>query len=338
MRPLFLTLRVFGLYHVRTYGSLTECSLRERRKRCGERCQRGDSGSRKSCITPSMAYSWLITLLIAANYLRHFAIFTYGDNSVGSELFWKSLAILWLSIGMVNAIVFLRAASRYESLPKFFIEWQSLNESLPGLNLGRGFVRKATVVVVSMAWLLTIWNTVFMSYVAATSPELSEPMLSPLRAGDEHVFVMQIILIIVLPLVSAAWAFGMAIDFLFCYVLYKIFESWCERFRAKCAAGITSTEFVHEQVIHQKICRLVTSAEDFLSLYKAMSFVANIGIVLFLLYNFVYMSSLPAVFRTPITIASSAVWAFIAVLALGVTCGSGVMVNVMVSTACSLPM
>ena len=138
---------------------------------------------------------------------------------------------------------------------------------------------------------------------------------------------MKSLVVIFSPLHSALWILPAAMDFIFCYCLYKLFKLWTDSFREKCPLGISTEDFAKECRIHQKICHLVGHADDFLSLHKASSFLCNSAGVLFLLYNLIYSPG----FTTTEYIVTF-IWLSGALGNLILTCFSGAIVNHVVST------
>ena len=327
MRPLFWSLTIFGMYFTRKYGPLKECCHKVKS------CKTGESYAkprRKKRVTASMIYAWCLFVAYAVFYLRLFSMFAVGDLAFGTELLNKLIIVAWFTITMVTFIMCMRASYRYEGIPRFFVELDHMTADLPSSTFDQfeQYLRKAVWRVVSFVWLFIIISIILVSYAITLYPALVEPLFAPLTVHHPHIVIIQILAGLFQPLANALWSFGLATDFIFSYILYGMFKCWSDRFRAKCSAGITSAEFEQEQINHQKLCRLVGHVDDFLSLYKASAFTANIAILLFIAYNLIY---LPAHLREPTIIFFHITWLIVAAICLMSTCISGVMVNSVVS-------
>ena len=327
MRPLFWSLTIFGMYFTRKYGPLKECCLKVKSSKTGESYTKT---RRKKRVTVSMIYAWCLFVAYAVFYLRLFSVFAVGDLAFGTELVNKLIILTWFTITIVTFIMCMRASYRYEGIPKFFVELDNMTSQLPSSAVDKleQYLNKATWRAVSLAWFFIMIAIMLVSYAIALHPALMEPLFAPLTVDHPNLVIMQIVAGLFQPLANALFSFGLATDFIFSYMLYRMFKCWGDKFRAKCSAGITSSEFAQEQINHQKLCRLVGHVDDFLSLYKASAFTGNIAILLFITYNLIYM---PAHFQEPTVIFFHIAWLIIGAVCLMSACISGVMVNTVVS-------
>ena len=257
MRPLFCSLTIFGMYFTRKYGPLKECCLKVKCNKIGESYTKP---SRMKRVTASMIYAWCLFVAYAVFYLRLFSMFAVGDLVFGTELVNKLIIITWFTTTMVTFIMCMRASYRYEGIPKYFIE---LDSAIANINEFEQYLRKATWVVVSMVWFYITICIILVVYGIILYPAVVESLFAPLMVDHPDFLIMQIIAGLFQPLINALWSFGLATDFIFSYMLYRMFKCWRDKFRAKCSAGITSAEFEQEQINHQKLCRLVGHVDDF---------------------------------------------------------------------------
>ena len=333
MRPLFYSLALIGMYHHKQYGSLKQCCDKTQSNTDGETDNNDNQQGRKRKKTPSltMIYSWCLLILSVLNYLRLFSMFSTGDMNFGPDLFMKCSMMIYFTQAVVCLIVGIRASHSYDSIPKFFIEWQKLNNSVPSLELKFEYVRKVTIIVVSTAWVFVAISIITITYLIFFHPNNIAALFVPMTMDHEHILVMKIALVLLLPVIISQWSFGIVMDSLFSYILYKLFYTWREQFRARISkpAGITTSELSCEQTKHQRISRLVQNVEEFLSLYKALCFVGSFGVLLFVLYCLIYASAVPA-YQDPISMASNALWMLLSIISLSSMCIMAVKVNTMV--------
>ena len=128
MKPLFISLKIVGLYHSRNYGSVTECM---KKVECN---QQGTSHKplkvTKRNVSVSQVYSWFIFIVLLLGFIRMIPMYI-GNFSFSYILFTKLMVHTYVLLCVLGNVAFLRASHRYEGLPKFFIEWDTfLNETL----------------------------------------------------------------------------------------------------------------------------------------------------------------------------------------------------------------
>ena len=326
MKPLFISLRIFGLYYSRKCGMLKECARKSRSKRFGEDYKKNAG---QHFPTPSMFYSMFLLVLFIVNYFRLFTMFAGQSIVIGVDLFTKCVTVAWFTLSSLNFVMFFRAAFRYEGIPKFFIEWDKiLQSSSMGIDHIEKGVKRMTWITVIVIWMIMLIGSTLIIYPVIAYPSLTETILVPFTPDHPYAWIMKIIVCVFQPLINAPWTFAIGYDFMFCFVLYKMFENWANDFRKKCATGMSSSEFEQLQLQHQRICRLVGHVDEFLSLYKATCFICSIAVLLFIMYILIYF---PAEFRTTTITVFFLGWLLGGALCLVTNCMTGIMVNTMVS-------
>ena len=327
MKPLIIALSICGMHFCKEYGPVTECAKKVEDRKSGKICMKRKKTQRK--IHPSEIYCFLLFTILLANFIRMLSMFTIGTLSFDSELLFKLCVSTWHALLLFNMISLLRASCRYESIPKFFIEYENLLE-ITGWKCTeneRKFALISTIIAVFMTGVCTC-----LFYIAVfKSPILVEPMLAPFQVSDANSIIIERTLLVLSPLLNSAWIMPVAVDFMFCYCLYRLFAAWGVDFNAKVAScQMNNEEFRKQREIHQRICHLVSDADDFLSLYKAMNFLCNIGIILFILFSLIYAPE--DVGDRATYVGVNMCWMTFTIFILLMTCISGAMVNHVVRT------
>ena len=273
MKPLFLSLKIFGLHHSRFFGSVDECSENVRCHDMGETYHGGNKATKKC--SASQVYAWIVFVMMFLFVLRMVSIFTHGDSTFGPDLFFKLVNFCWVCLLLSNHIMFMLASHRYTGIPTFFIEWENLEIS--GATLQK--VKRVTQIAMGISWLLELCTCMLTVYALISSPDLLIHLLAPFQSEETDIdgaILMRVIVAIFAPLLCALWVFPVAMDVVFCYTLYQSFTTWNAKFKAKMLEMTTET-FIKERRQHQKICRLVSAADNFLSIHKAGSLVFRCG-------------------------------------------------------------
>ena len=84
MRPLFVSLQLFGLYHSKDYGSFSECRKKVECNITGTKDE--SSNKRRLRISVSQVYCWFVGILLVTQFFRMFAMYneelTLGEKAV----------------------------------------------------------------------------------------------------------------------------------------------------------------------------------------------------------------------------------------------------------------
>ena len=321
MKPLFMTLRIFGLTYVRSFGPVNQCNEKVRCHNTGEEYT-GEKHGKGKC-SASQIYAWTVCVSMYLMGLRVVTVFSYGEFILGPDLFYKLTTFTWTCLLLANLTMFMLASHRYTGIPKFFIEFvDSPCSTCPSK------VRKVAWITMGVSWMLMAFCAAVILYAVIWDPVLIYPLLAPFQLGDDGTLVIRILLVIFGPLMCALWMCPVSMDVIFCYTLYRAFTHWNLKFKSK-VCGMTTETFIKERRHHQKICRLVAEADDFLSIHKAWSLVFNVAIILFILYTLLYASD---EMRTTAFYVANLTWFTLIWVNLITTCISGILVNDAVST------
>ena len=322
MKPLMIALTVCGMYFSREYGPVTECAKKVEDRKAGKICLKKKKTRKK--IFPSQIYCGILFVILFVNFARLLSMFSYGSLAFGADLFFKFCVVTWHAVLIFNMISLLRASYRYESFPKFFIEYENLLE-ITGWKCVETERKVAIILTILSVIVCTIGTSLFFIAIFL-DPYLVAPMLAPLQPSDPESIITEIILLVLSPFLNVVWILPVAVDFMFCYCLYRLFAAWGVDFNAKVAScQMNNEEFRKQREIHQRICHLVSDADDFLSLYKAMNFLCNIGIILFILYSLIYAPEDVGDMATYVGV--NMVWMTFTFFILIMNCISGAMVN-----------
>ena len=318
MKPLFVSLRLFGLYYSQKYGSVSECKEQVRCHEAGKKC-RAPFRPQRNC-TVSKVYAWIVFIFYFPFGLKQLSMLTYGDLLIGPELFSKLTVLTWQVLALSNFVMFMMASHQYKGIPKFFIDF----DDFVMCSTYAKKARKATWITMTISWIFHLFGSVVILYAAIVVPDVISPLFAPFELSDPNVIITQVLLIICIPHSMALWTFPVAINFLLGYILYLGFSKWAVDFKAIVQEGITTEMFIKARQQHQKLCRLVTNADDILSLHIAFSFVCNVGLLLFNLYT---LMNAPDFMRTTAFYVTVLGWVAAVWINLIITCVSGVMVN-----------
>jgi hypothetical protein len=331
MRPLFVSLMMFGMYHCKRYGSLTECKQRYLEPTLNDEAQntqKTKASSRRNGISCSTAYSWVVCFSFFVYYVRLFSMIDPDDTFLDYELAFKLTTLTYHTILMVTCIMHVRMAHRFDCLPWFFIQLDAILHDLPEKAHYVHQLQKMTKTVVVLSWVFLVMNTGVLILAVVRLPDILQPLFAPLQEGDPYVTLVKVIVAVFYPYCAALMYFGLALDVIISCVLWKLFDLWASKFRGQCAKGMTTARLVREQRHHQRICHLVRTADSCMAMSKAGTFIGYITIVLLILYNLLYM---PAQFRTPSVYVVNTTWVLFSATNLIVMCTCAVLINGAVS-------
>ena len=321
MKPLFISLQLVGLYHKKSYGCVMTCMKRNNRH-CSWCTNLAKVKLRH--ISISQIYNWLMFFVMLFSFLRYFA--SYRELlPLGTQFFLTIAAHIWAVFCLLGQVTCLRASHRYEGIPQFFIEWKRVLDEI-NIDFDKQKLYKISVICTALAWIFILCNMSFIAYLAWPLPDFMTPLFGPF--ADQNDYARPLIIILILTQ-NFSWIFPIIVDNIFCTILYTQFTIFNDNFRKKCNHGQFQGNLGEERMKHQKICRLVRHADDFLSLYNASNFVCNISMMILIVYNIVYDAAI-----------QDSSWAmFIAIFWFGcgftflsICCIGGAMVNHAVST------
>ena len=323
MKPLFQSLQVFGLYHAKNYGPVKD--YLESKLKNGKRFNKKECEKR---ITLSMVNAWIVFAIFLIYYLRMYSTWASGSLSFGEELLNKLTLLSHYSLLFLSLLACIRASHNFNAIPKFCIEFDRLLKERD-IELDLGYLRKLTVMTVGFSWASTILGTGVLSYCTWLNPVVNEFMFAPLALDDKNIFILKIIVQILTPHAMAFFFMPLALDFILCMCLFKLFQRWRDCFRQKSSKGLSTQDFIKERHNHQKICHLVDNVNDILSLYKAACFLFNTANVLFILYS---MINIPAGPGRVGSMLAHAAWMGMCFGTLMLTCINSACVHSMVSS------
>ena len=180
MKPLFISMKIFGLFFFRKYGTVQENS-----KKHGAKIKKAFSFSF------SRLYSLLGMLITAVLSLRSFSMFGVGSNEVGAVLFSKFGLIAWYVMCLVNHVLCFMASNSYSKLPRFFILLEQLS-TMKDIQMNEAWIRKLVLIVVAgFAWPTMLVFSGLWIYMAIYQVEWMDLPFAPLSVNSPDVVIMQ---------------------------------------------------------------------------------------------------------------------------------------------------
>ena len=253
-RPIFASLKVFGLFFTTTYF-----------------CRKG------SClVTPIWTLSKIYSaLIVGASWLfvsRTLLVFTTNDT-FGPELLFKLMNLFWVILCATNATSCYRGCARFNSLPNFFLLWDRLNPD--GAPRCMEFCRKRTWVYMAVTWFMLTINWLLVSYAMLGTDSMSAYIPTFVRP-KYHLFVIIYDIIVALPL-TAMWFFPVIVNYIVSKTLYYHFNDLTTDIsRHMCSEGNLIGKLESFRKRHQGICKLVRYADEFLSLQAASTVICKV--------------------------------------------------------------
>ena len=327
VKPLFITLRIFGLFYSKDYGSVEQCMQQAEKHKQGQHYSK--SKPKRFHVSASRVYSWIVCIIIAVFTAKSALVFNSGNFSFGPDLLSKLSFATWVAVMAANCVMFMRASSKFEGIPQFFIQWDMMLVDRDDVQEWIQNVRRHTWVIMLVTWIFMSVGISFMILGAFKEPELIFLQLAPYGPDDPEASIMTIFVVIFIPYLMAVWILPASLDFMLCHGLCKFFMAWRDNFRRKCLCGISTEEFIIEHQKFHNICKLVSHGDEVLSMYKATSLLGNAANMLFLLYNLIFLAEHT---RIPVVLAATCTWFLWSFIILMIALIGGAMVNTMVST------
>jgi len=205
-------------------------------------------------------------------------------------------------------------------------------------NLHLTFVKRRIIVCTLVAWIVTIVNSIFVSYVLmATS--IMDSHITPVNT---YIFIsnsvpLKIVYMIILVYISAAWSFPPAMTFFVSVCIGREFTSVNRLFEESLVLNMQSNEDRGGELVgrvewfrirHQKVAQLVSRADTCLCFFYSSSFIGHIAVAVLTLYVVIFFPEFRA---TPLVTVVGMFWIIISLCELAVASAGAVTVSNAVS-------
>jgi len=305
LRPLLVSMRLFGLYFVRESEAANE------RKKC--RCNAW------------MIHSVVVLALLWLNVARMFSVFS-SDEVFGMVVLNKIVTVTWMTQCAVSQTS-LFASCHLGTLHKVFAKVKLSDQCAP-------HIRRIAVIYTVAAWSVMAIGSAFFGYGLLFTDGSMDYGLAPIGT---HVTVSGLILVprIIMYIFSfylvAAHAFPQAMTYLLARLFSYQFKNVGDELdrcleRDEGRVGDADIEAIRHK--HQEISTSVSNIDDCLMFSNASAFCCQLCCFIVLLYMLIFYHS---DFDDPVIITANVFWMALMTLGLVFTSAGGIQVNHYVS-------
>ena len=244
IRPLFCLLNVAGMHYVKVFS--------------------GKQGRTFIC---RRIYCTLVGLLVTVQLARSCFLYEFYDNFC-TGLLRDLLLVVWEVHCCVNVWALHWACATESALPKFVCTFDQVNAIDRESRLS--YLRKRSWVLVVIACTATAINTVFLA--VAISNDWFQVWLYPLNSIHPAANAMRAYSGIVAIYMTMAWVYPLVFTYAICSTLAHEFLCIANRLKQVVESELSAHCLQKLRIEHQKICDMVDSADELLSLTFAGTF------------------------------------------------------------------
>ncbi|CAH1796305.1 unnamed protein product [Owenia fusiformis] len=258
LRPLLTTMRAFGLFHS------------------------GERGGKARHITISKVYSVIIIILLWANFVRYFAVYT-SHSWYGPGLFFRICRHIFFLQAALGATTCYYTAMH---IPEFFKECYHHMSNRDDLSY-RTHLTVWSKIYVIVAVLVTIGHTVLVGFWINTNGQNSEFEFLPFYGrNDTFPAFIRVFHSVITVSCTLAWAFSTCLFILFCITLKEEFARFTKKFKlATSEDGTFDGDMEQFRRAHNKICGLVNRADSLFNFNTVIVYTTDAVVMIFVMYN-----------------------------------------------------
>ena len=275
----------------------------------------------------SHAYSIVILIVLVSNVLRWFTMFR-GDETFGSGLFFEMAECIWGMECIGHYIACIIACEYYDRLPGFFVEWDKLQKEL-NWNSTKLFTNLCT----ALLWFFICIHFGFNVYLLYWT-DMYEYFLTPWGRDFQYAIVIEIIGLILHVYLIFAWFAPSVLMFIICRTIARQFKQVTREViilpQVEFLAIAERFEGIRRR--HQKLCNVVTRADNIFSMHIAISLSSSVIIACFVMYIIAYDDNSDS--SKTLAIIIQLYWLVSILAKLILDCVSGAILNDAVSLYC----
>ncbi|XP_061174197.1 uncharacterized protein LOC133183252 [Saccostrea echinata] len=306
MRPLHLTLGIFGLWHSAKNGKV-EPELEK-------------SGNNKELTKPRFAFKVLriycifICCLLTFNVLRYIPSFWVGIDFVPGLTALRVVILLWYTQNAISAIVLFVFFDNKDHFQKYTEQYNrvisdQISKRLK-TNPGCQIIRRCMIRNLVIGWSFVIFNSLLLASLIFSNivPVFVVITCNPMSYTS---VMVRILVCFIQFLNSGVWIFPIVLHYTLTTAIQLRFEELNGLIENtaldKCDDRFEIVKNVRQK--HLQLCKMVETVDQSLSYYVANMYTANIALACFIAYNmingFSTSSSIPETIILSFWLASS---------------------------------
>lgn len=283
MRPLYLSLAIFGLYHTPKHSQVEPAK------------DTGDQNTNPPRILPKAIrfYCIFICCLMSLSVIRYLPSFWVGVDFIPDLTAHRIVNVIWTIENAVNSLVlfvFFEQKNHFERHEKQYISvtTDSISKRLK-TNPRTEHVKRHIIRATIAGWMVVLFNTGFIIFLFFSdfSPKLAYVMCNPLSC---HSLAVKILMCLFMFFSTGVWIFpavlhysltsGIATQF---QELYDVIDNTALE---DCPNRFETLKCVRYK--HLKLCKMVETVDQSLSYYIANVYLLNIGNACFIIYEMIH--------------------------------------------------
>ncbi|XP_070577624.1 gustatory receptor for sugar taste 64f-like [Ptychodera flava] len=285
LRPLIVSMKIFGLFHEPTLQSLVAVK--------GPFIADADHGNRgrswKIGCGFGCLYHLFVTCCLWVYFLRYIPGFWNFDTEL--ELYLKIVYGTWMFQCSCNATIIYLACRRVSKLPKFLLHWHLFCDGtkMRAINdrLDKKYLRKKSLVL-SVACLILIFVNIAATGYVSLSPNIPDNVqvfASPWRS-----YKVALGLLFFHAYSTAAWLFPVIFFIVVSLAIIKQFEKLFRDFSDDITRNDGYAKEIEEfRLWHLHLCEAVAIVDDIFSSLTFIAYLTNIPLAIFLLYQVLFL-------------------------------------------------
>ena len=315
MKPFLLLMKACGLYHYTAFDSDTSHCMTDQETGIVLK-----QAYKRTRISVSMIYSAAICTMLAINALRCLSTFSMNEEFDLSIFLWKIGIVSWLSNCTTNAIACFRAANKYNGLTNFFLEY----DRYPTKPVSESCKMHVMVHLV-VCCILIVANTALSLFIIFYTSAF-DPLLSPFKSTHPNGLYIKLAVSVTMFYLNCALVLPMFLMIIICTILVDLFSSFnkCLQATIMCKAYTLPINFEKMRQMHLTLCRLVTYADNFLSLYCGVTLLVACVHITVNLYNLIWTSDSH---KDTSVLFGTIFWTIVACIQIILVCFAGALVN-----------
>ena len=273
----------------------------------------------KKYLNGSLLYSLIILIFLMSNVPRGFTMF-HGDEVFGTCLFFKIMECMWILESFGHYIVCLITRDR---LSNFFIECEKIRRN--NNPMWNTIKRESTMCTITL-WLYLCINFGFTTYLLFWT-DLYNFYLTPWDKGSKYIVFMEVNSLMMHFYLTFAWVATSALMFVICRTVAHLFQEVTYEVTLLSHEEFLKIEEKFEGLRrrHQKLCHLVTGADDIFSMHIAMSLLGSVIMTCLITYIIAYDDNPSS--NQMLIVVIRLFWLSFALLKLTIDCVSGALLN-----------
>ncbi|XP_022334296.2 uncharacterized protein LOC111131177 [Crassostrea virginica] len=280
MRPLYVTLELFGLSHPSKHSHVEPIK---------ELAAKTDNQPSRLLHSLKKLYSIFVCCVLVFNVLRYLPSFWVGVDFVPGLTAQRIVILTWSIENAVTAIVLFIFYENKNHFAQYVAQYTTVisdefSKSLktnPDCQILRRCLRRALVV----GWVMVIFNTIVVAFLifSGFTDDIAVVLCNPFSHNS---VVVKIAAVLLLYLSSGVWVFPIVLHYTLCTAIELRFQELIDVIEhtalKDCPNRFQTLKCVRYK--HLQLCKMVETVDQSLSYYIANIYLFNIGNSCFLIY------------------------------------------------------